>query len=70
MPNYAYILALCCLSFCALGQTVEGYVRDENAKVLDKVNVSVVGEKAGTVSDKSGFTEKSSNQFQELSFRS
>ena len=70
MPNYAYILALCCLSFCALGQTVEGYVRDENAKVLDKVNVSVVGEKAGTVSDKSGFyrIKLSPNQFQELSF--
>ena len=70
MLNYLYILVLCCVSLEVFGQTVEGYIRDENGNLLDKVNVSVVGEKIGTSSDKNGFysINLSANQFQKLSF--
>ena len=70
MLNYLYILVLCCVSLGVFGQTVEGYIRDENGNLLDKVNVSVVGEKIGTSSDKNGFysINLSANQFQKLSY--
>ena len=70
MLNYLYILVFCCMSLSSIAQTVEGYIRDDKGDYLEKVNVSIVGKKKGTISESNGFYSLgvSANQFQELSF--